>query len=226
MIVLLLCIYSLYFSYKIKLNLTSNSHHILRKSPPTTERPNYAQQHHAALENETVHSSQQDPQRRLPNALIIGVKKGGTRALLEFIRWHPDVRAADKEAHFFDKNYNYDKGLDWYRRKMPATIDGQITLEKTPDYFFIKEATKRVYDMNPKVKLLIVVRDPTTRAVSDYTQDLIQKKFKKKFVNFAFVNGNYSIVNTKWWPVWFGVSFSLKFVRVSLNSLIFSSSPF
>ncbi|KAL1278511.1 hypothetical protein QQF64_025184, partial [Cirrhinus molitorella] len=50
--------------------------------------------------------------KKLPNALIVGVKKGGTRAVLEFIRIHPDVRALGTEPHFFDRNY--DKGLDWY----------------------------------------------------------------------------------------------------------------
>lgn len=53
------------------------------------------------------------PSRKLPDALIIGVKKGGTRALLEFIRLHPDVRAAGSEVHFFDRFYN--KGFTWYR---------------------------------------------------------------------------------------------------------------
>jgi len=51
--------------------------------------------------------------RRLPHALIIGVKKGGTRALLEFLRLHPDVRALGSEPHFFDRHYA--RGLTWYR---------------------------------------------------------------------------------------------------------------
>lgn len=51
--------------------------------------------------------------KRLPHALIIGVKKAGTRALLEYLRLHPDVRAPGPEPHFFDKNYK--KGLNWYR---------------------------------------------------------------------------------------------------------------
>jgi [heparan sulfate]-glucosamine 3-sulfotransferase 3 len=51
--------------------------------------------------------------RQLPSALIIGVKKGGTRALLEFMRLHPDIRAAGSEVHFFD--YHYAKGFHWYR---------------------------------------------------------------------------------------------------------------
>lgn len=51
--------------------------------------------------------------KKLPQAVIIGVKKGGTRALLEFLRLHPDIRAVGAEPHFFDRNY--DKGLEWYR---------------------------------------------------------------------------------------------------------------
>jgi hypothetical protein len=51
--------------------------------------------------------------RRLPQAIIIGVKKGGTRALLEFLKAHPDVRAPNPEIHFFDRHY--DRGLEWYR---------------------------------------------------------------------------------------------------------------
>jgi len=51
--------------------------------------------------------------KRLPRAIIVGVKKGGTRALLEFLRIHPDVRAPGPEVHFFDRHY--DRQLDWYR---------------------------------------------------------------------------------------------------------------
>lgn len=51
--------------------------------------------------------------KKLPQAIIIGVKKGGTRALLEFLRVHPDIRAVGAEPHFFDRNYH--QGLEWYR---------------------------------------------------------------------------------------------------------------
>ncbi|RMB92178.1 hypothetical protein DUI87_31289 [Hirundo rustica rustica] len=54
--------------------------------------------------------------KRLPQAIIIGVKKGGTRALLEFLRVHPDVRAVGAEPHFFDRNY--ERGLAWYSFRM------------------------------------------------------------------------------------------------------------
>jgi len=90
------------------------------------------------------------PSRHLPDTLIIGVKKSGTRALLEFIRLHPDVRAAGSEVHFFDRHYQ--RGIRWYRHHMPYTIEGQITMEKTPSYFVTKEVPQRVYHMNPATK--------------------------------------------------------------------------
>lgn len=43
-------------------------------------------------------------------------------------------------------------------------------MEKTPSYWVTRSAPRRVYAMNPSVKLLAVVRDPVTRAISDYTQ--------------------------------------------------------
>lgn len=52
-------------------------------------------------------------EKKLPHAIVIGVKKGGTRALLEFLRIHPDVGAPGPEVHFFDKRYG--NGLEWYR---------------------------------------------------------------------------------------------------------------
>ncbi|KAI5698981.1 hypothetical protein M8J75_014779 [Diaphorina citri] len=92
--------------------------------------------------------------RHLPDALIIGVKKSGTRALLEFIKLHPNVQAPSSEMHFFDKNYV--RGLSWYRNQMPLTLEGQMTMEKTPSYFVTKRVPSRVKKMNPYVKLIVV----------------------------------------------------------------------
>uniref|UniRef100_H3BXF7 Sulfotransferase n=1 Tax=Tetraodon nigroviridis TaxID=99883 RepID=H3BXF7_TETNG len=62
--------------------------------------------------------------KKFPQAIIIGVKKGGTRALLEFLRIHPDVRAVGSEPHFFDRFY--DRGLEWYRDLLTSfTLNGQ-----------------------------------------------------------------------------------------------------
>ena len=71
--------------------------------------------------------------------LIIGVRKCGTRALLEMLNLHPRIQKAAGEVHFFDRDENYLKGLEWYRRKMPHSFRGQITIEKSPSYFVTPE---------------------------------------------------------------------------------------
>ncbi|CAM9307248.1 unnamed protein product [Lampetra fluviatilis] len=139
--------------------------------------------------------------KRLPQALIIGVKKGGTRALLEALRLHPAVRALGAEAHFFDRNY--ERGLEWYRGLMPPTEPGQITMEKTPSYFVTREAPARIRAMGGgRTKLLVVVRDPVTRAVSDYAQTLAKRpRGTPPFRRLAFRNGSAAaepVVEPRW----------------------------
>ncbi|CAL8272428.1 unnamed protein product [Lota lota] len=141
--------------------------------------------------------------KKIPQAIIIGVKKGGTRALLEFLRIHPDVRAVGAEPHFFDRFY--DKGLEWYRSLMPRTLDGQITMEKTPSYFVTKEAPARVRTMNCDTKLIVVVRDPVTRAVSDYTQTLSKNPGLPTFQSLALKNATTGLIDTTWSAVRIGL---------------------
>nr|XP_054595833.1 heparan sulfate (glucosamine) 3-O-sulfotransferase 3-like isoform X2 [Nothobranchius furzeri] len=124
--------------------------------------------------------------RKLPQALIIGVKKGGTRALLEFLRLHPDIRALGSEPHFFDRHYA--RGLNWYRSMMPKALEGQIVMEKTPRYFVTVDTPQRVHSMSPDVKLIVVVRDPVTRAISDYTQIISKAPNIPSFESLAFKN--------------------------------------
>ncbi|KAK9512855.1 hypothetical protein O3M35_001181 [Rhynocoris fuscipes] len=83
---------------------------------------------------------------------------------------HPGVQKAAGEVHFFDRDENYNKGLEWYRKKMPHSFKGQITIEKSPSYFVTPEVPERIRAMNASVKLLLIVREPVTRAISDYTQ--------------------------------------------------------
>ncbi|XP_004469081.1 heparan sulfate glucosamine 3-O-sulfotransferase 3B1 [Dasypus novemcinctus] len=141
--------------------------------------------------------------KQLPQAIIIGVKKGGTRALLEFLRVHPDVRAVGAEPHFFDRSY--DKGLAWYRDLMPRTLDGQVTMEKTPSYFVTREAPARISAMSKDTKLIVVVRDPVTRAISDYTQTLSKRPDIPTFESLTFKNRTAGLVDTSWSAIQIGI---------------------
>ncbi|XP_052408378.1 heparan sulfate glucosamine 3-O-sulfotransferase 3B1a isoform X1 [Carassius gibelio] len=141
--------------------------------------------------------------KKLPQAIIIGVKKGGTRALLEFLRLHPDIRAVGAEPHFFDRNY--EKGLEWYRELMPETQEGQLTMEKTPSYFVTKEVPGRIHAMSKDTKLIVVVRDPVTRAISDYTQTRSKKPDIPSFESLTFKNITANLIDTSWSAVQIGM---------------------
>ncbi|KAK8726470.1 hypothetical protein OTU49_010269, partial [Cherax quadricarinatus] len=121
-------------------------------------------------------------QRRLPQALIIGVRKCGTRALIEMLNLHPHIQKNGLEMHFFDDDERYANGLEWYRKRMPYSFDNQVTIEKTPSYFISREAPARIRAMNETIKLLLIVREPAMRVLSDYAQIMEAKMRKGKQV--------------------------------------------
>ena len=117
--------------------------------------------------------------RRLPNCIIVGVRKCGTRALLEFLDIHPQIRKATDELHFFDDERRYNLGLEWYRARMPLARETDMVIEKTPAYFITEYVPERIYAMNSTIKIILIVRDPVTRVISDYAQ-LVSNRIEKK----------------------------------------------
>ena len=95
---------------------------------------------------------------------------------------------------------------------MPATLSEQLTIEKTPSYFVTRGVAERVHDMSRDqitsrdIRLLVVVRDPVTRALSDYAQSLSKRPDLASFERMAFVRrGNRSVVDSAWGPVRLGL---------------------
>ena len=87
--------------------------------------------------------------------------------------------------HFFDEEENYALGYEWYRKKMPYSFPDQITMEKSPAYFVNDVTPHRLHEMNSSVKLLLVLRDPVERAISDYLQ-IHENKLSKGKEDFSF----------------------------------------
>lgn len=113
------------------------------------------------------------PVKKFPEALIIGVRKAGTGAMRFYLDMHPYVEIASAEINFFD--FEYENGYEWYKNQLPMALPGQLTMEKTSNYFHNKKTVDRIYNMSSNMKLIVVVREPVERTVSDY----IQRKLKK-----------------------------------------------
>jgi hypothetical protein len=109
--------------------------------------------------------------RALPDFLVIGAMRSGTTSLHERIIQHPGVRAAiKKEIHFFDLEYS--QGLSWYQAHFPSRNAlqraGKITGEASPYYLFHPLAPIRAAQAVPRVKLIVILRNPIDRAYSHY----------------------------------------------------------
>ncbi|VDK85071.1 unnamed protein product [Litomosoides sigmodontis] len=150
--------------------------HVSGTHPSVSETPLYGQydSSESSASTESVPLVAPSParrkQQRLPQCLIIGVRKGGTRALLDALAIQPYIRVARREMHFFNDNETYNKGSEWYRRQMPHTYPEQVTIEKTPAYFTSQHAPERVHRLNSSMKLILILRDPVIRTISDFTQ--------------------------------------------------------
>lgn len=101
------------------------------------------------------------------NFIIIGAQKSGTTWLVDMLRYHPQVFIKREEVHYYDSNF--EKGEDWYLSHFKEAEENQIIGEKTPDYFGLShKVAPLIYNDFPKVKLILLLREPLERAISAY----------------------------------------------------------
>lgn len=105
----------------------------------------------------------------LPNFLIVGAPKSGTNSLREYLRSHPDVFMPSGEVHYFD--INFDKGIEWYQDFFKDWSGEKRIGEKTPSYMYDRKIAERIHKLNPKMKLIFLLRHPVDRAYSHYWHD-------------------------------------------------------
>lgn len=116
-------------------------------------------------------------ERALPDALIIGGQKCGTSSLFSYLTANPSIVGGErKEIHFFDRFYA--RGPAWYRAQFPRrrelselesrTGARPVVCEATPDYIANPLIPSRVHGLLPDAKLIALLRDPVSRAISHY----------------------------------------------------------
>jgi hypothetical protein len=107
----------------------------------------------------------------LPDFIIIGAMRCGTSSLYSYLYSHPQVLPAKrKEVHYFD--LNFEKEENWYRSFFPPApimaTGKYITGEASPYYLYHPHAVRRIQEVIPDVKIIILLRDPVDRAISAY----------------------------------------------------------
>jgi hypothetical protein len=109
---------------------------------------------------------------RLPDFIIGGAPRSGTTWLCELLDRHPDVYMAKPlapEPKFFLRDDEYAKGLRYYSERWFAAPDAaKMAGEKSTDYLESAMAAARIAHDLPHVKLIFILREPVSRAYSNY----------------------------------------------------------
>jgi hypothetical protein len=108
--------------------------------------------------------------------LGVGAQKAGTSALDTYLRMHPALGLANvKEVHFFDDERTYLRdamsGYADYHRQFSPTSSTTLFGEITPAYMYWNDAPRRIWQYNPAMKLVVVLRNPITRAFSHWNME-------------------------------------------------------
>jgi hypothetical protein len=121
----------------------------------------------------------------MPNFLIIGAMKAGTTALYSYLKQHPEIYMSPvKEPNFFafeSERLNFSapqdkKGInrtsitsiDSYRALFLGVTSEKAIGEASHWYLYSPKAPGRIQHHVPKMKLIVVLRDPVERAYSQF----------------------------------------------------------
>ena len=118
----------------------------------------------------------------LPNFFIIGTPKAGTTSLYNYLKSHPDIfMSPKKEPNFFSfqdignqKLYYPEKNIksvELYKILFKNAKNKIAIGDASVSYLFYEQVPKRIKKIVPNAKIIIILRQPTSRAFSHYLMD-------------------------------------------------------
>ena len=105
--------------------------------------------------------------------VVAGTQKGGTSALATYMIEHPEICMPTqvKEVHFFDTEENFaTPSVDYarYHGHYQRQPGHRILGDPTPIYMYWEPAPLRIWQYNPAMKFIVLLRNPGTRAYSQW----------------------------------------------------------
>jgi hypothetical protein len=117
--------------------------------------------------------------------VIAGAQKSGTSALHAYLGEHPEICMAKcKEVHFFDNdNYFIHGQVDYakYHAFFLPSESQRLLGEATPIYMYWRSVPERLWQYNPALKIIIVLRNPIDRAHSQWNMWRARGKEQRPF---------------------------------------------
>jgi len=101
--------------------------------------------------------------------MIVGAPKSGTTTLLRNLANHPEVSAHwQTEMGYFVNNNTYKDGFDKTLNRFFGSDINKVLLAKHVRLMYSHIAINRLFEHNPAVQVVVLIRNPITRAYSEY----------------------------------------------------------
>ena len=111
--------------------------------------------------------------------ILAGAQKSGTTALHYFLNRHPDIAMGDQqEIHFFDNDLQFVSEPDYQKlhKHYPLLASSMIAGDCTPSYMYHEPAAERIFEYNPKIKFLVLLRNPVDRAFAHWNMQRFRNR--------------------------------------------------
>tara|TARA_R110001592_G_scaffold122742_1_gene329766 strand:+ start:4291 stop:5223 length:933 start_codon:yes stop_codon:yes gene_type:complete len=100
---------------------------------------------------------------------VVGAQKSGTTTLYDWLSQSEDVALPwSKETHYFSDSELYLKGNSWYLKQFQFKRNHRVAGEVDPEYMYFPECAERIKKFSVNPKLIFLLRDPLSRAYSNY----------------------------------------------------------
>lgn len=102
-----------------------------------------------------------------PTFVGIGAQKCASSWIYDILSDHPEVCVSErKEINYF--THYYDNGQNWYENHFRCKSSARAVGEISPSYFHESSAPGRVKRYLPNARILVSLRDPVERALSQH----------------------------------------------------------
>jgi len=129
----------------------------------------------------------------MPNFIVAGTQKAATTWLHECLNEHPEVFVPKvKEIHYFckepcKKSKNKFEN-DWYISQFPDNKSFKAIGEISVDYMYYDYIAEEIFNFNPNMKILFILRNPVDRAYSAFWMNRRYKSNMPEFCEFIGVD--------------------------------------
>ena len=147
-----------------------------------------------------------------PDFLVVGMMKAGTTSIHRHLAEHRHVvEPIEKELHYFTRDFGPRVPLPAWGMEYGEQLGlpgcaprvGMLTGEASPSYIAVPE---RIHAFNPNCKIIISLREPVARAVSQLRQyhahdfKTVAEGFERRFAEAVDITDQDAVIDSTYLP--------------------------